>query len=111
MLECRTLEWEYGASGEEDGMSANSPDCVSGIRLGIELGIRMPDFLVFAFVSGVGVLDAPPTTLLAGELPGVSTRLLAIERSLDIIVDTESRDSFSQLSLLISSIVESISRI
>lgn len=52
---------------------------------------------VLMFVSDVGVLEPmlpfllPPMTLLAGELPGVSIKLLLIDRSLEMTVDTESR--------------------
>lgn len=64
--------------------------------------------LVLILVNDVGVLDPKlpfllPTMLLAGELPGVSTRLLANERSLDMTVDTESRRFLSRRSLFSSS--------
>jgi hypothetical protein len=108
------------ARGEDAGV-VNSPDCVSGILRGIDEGpSRLDDLcLDLGFMSGVGVLEPwkllfllVPTTLLAGELPGVSTKLLAIDLSLDMTVETESRSCFSRLlSEFISSRLASISRI
>jgi len=122
---------EGAGDGLERKLAAEDRD-VSGMRLGgIELAedsrpVALPTLpplvklacLVFAFVSGVGVLEPwkllfllTPTTLLAGELPGVSTRLLAIERSLDMTVDTESLSCFSRFSPPMSSSTRSMSRI
>lgn len=72
---------------------------------------------VFVLTSGVGVLEPwklplrLAATLLAGELPGVSKRLLPRERSLDITVETESRSCLSLASVLMSPSTTSISLI
>lgn len=42
--------------GEGEGVLRNSPDCVSGMRLGMELRGPVLHCLVLPFVSGVGVL-------------------------------------------------------
>lgn len=57
-----------------------------------------PVLRVLVLLRGVGVrepwklfLRLTPAILLAGELPGVSSRLLPSDRSLDMTVETESR--------------------
>lgn len=72
--------------------------------------------LVLISVSSVGVRDPKllfrpsPMMLLAGELPGVSSKLPALDRSLEMTVDTESR-RLSPFSLLSSSTTTSTSAI
>jgi hypothetical protein len=83
------------------------------VVLGVNVILR-----VFVLTSGVGVLEPwklllrlPAATLLAGELPGVSKRLLPRDRSLDITVETESRSCRSFDSVLISPSTTSMSLI
>ena len=110
-----------GVNGEGEGLPRISGNvaCVIGVRRDEEAeGRRAVDRLVvagvkvilrvFVLLSGVGVLEPwklllrLAATLLAGELPGVSKRLLPRERSLDITVETESRSCRSFASMLMS---------
>lgn len=110
-----------GVNGEGEGLPrmSGNVECVMGVRRDEEAeGRRAVDRLVvagvnvilrvFVLLSGVGVLEPwklllrLAATLLAGELPGVSKRLLPSERSLDITVETESRSCRSFASVLIS---------
>lgn len=120
-----------GVKGEGDGLPRMSGNvaCVIGPRRVAEdeertrlelrfvvLGVKAI-FRVFVLMSGVGVLEPwklpfrLAATLLAGELPGVSKRLLPRERSLDITVETESRSCRSFASVLMSPSTISISLI
>lgn len=122
-----------GVNGEGEGLPRMSGNvaCVIGARRDAEEedGRRLEDRLavaagvkvilrVFVLLRGVGVLEPwklplrlTAATLLAGELPGVSNKLLPRERSLDITVDTESRSCRSFVSVLISPSTSSMSLI
>jgi hypothetical protein len=93
---------------DEEGRRVELLLAVTGVKLILR---------VFVLFSGVGVLEPwkllfllTSTTLLAGELPGVSRKLLPIDLSLDMTVETESRSCRSFASMLISSSTSSMSR-
>lgn len=116
--------------GEGEGLDRRSEMAVrNGARRGKELDegrrlVVLPEELgvkllwrCLVLMSGVGVREPWkllvrlfPTTLLAGELPGVSTKLLASDRSLDITVETESRSCLSRALFVTSSSTRSSSR-